>query len=320
MMVVISIIFPCNFGCPNCPYTDGNSDLRKFYHAEGGDPLPQALWNKMADECGPYQSWMRCTGGGEPMLHPRMVEMIEYAKEKGARIWLTRAGSLDPQRGRSCALWQRLLGRPASEPGFYAFYAPLSWPASRSASRGRLLDADRPGPIANGRAKAGLWGQGLQGAMPENTLYVVYALYVLPPFLWSLSRVRSPTAAGDSGERRRLSPWALLCPAVVRAPPLRPAHADPQPLLQTGRGAAESGAAEHRPRSISAVQHFHRVLKPGGCLVFDCVRSDGTGLDTAAALRDRVPTLEFILKHFDIIQGRVTREGAHVETVAARKR
>jgi len=68
------------------------------------------------------------------------------------------------------------------------------------------------------------------------------------------------------------------------------------------------------------VQHFHRVLKPGGCLVFDCVRSDDTGLDTAAALRDRVPTLEVILKHFDIIQGRVTTDGAHVETVAARKR
>ena len=91
---MISIIYPCNFGCPNCPYTDGNSDLRKFYHAEGGDLLPQALWNKMADECGPYQSWMRCTGGGEPMLHPRMVEMIEYAKDRGARIWLNTNGSM----------------------------------------------------------------------------------------------------------------------------------------------------------------------------------------------------------------------------------
>jgi hypothetical protein len=67
-----------------------------------------------------------------------------------------RAGSLDPQGGRSCALWQRLLGRPASESGFYVFYASLSWPASRSASRSRPLDADRPGPIANGCAKAGL--------------------------------------------------------------------------------------------------------------------------------------------------------------------
>src|SRR5262244_3512296 len=94
LMVVISIIYPCNFGCPNCPYTDSNSDLRKFYHAHGGDLLPQALWNKMADECGPYQAWMRCTGGGEPMLHPRMVEMIEYAKGKGARVWLNTNGSM----------------------------------------------------------------------------------------------------------------------------------------------------------------------------------------------------------------------------------
>ena len=23
------IVYPCNFGCPNCPYTDENSDLRK---------------------------------------------------------------------------------------------------------------------------------------------------------------------------------------------------------------------------------------------------------------------------------------------------
>jgi hypothetical protein len=83
-----------------------------------------------------------------------------------------RAGSLDPQGGRSCALWQRLLGRSASESGFYVFYAPLSWPASRSASRSRPLAADRPGPIANGCAKARLCRPRPSGAMPENTLYV----------------------------------------------------------------------------------------------------------------------------------------------------
>ncbi len=94
MMVVISIIYPGNFGCPNCPYTDANSDLRKFYHEHQGNLLPVALWNKMADECGEYASFMRCTGGGEPMLHPRMVEMIEYAKEKGAGVWLNTNGSI----------------------------------------------------------------------------------------------------------------------------------------------------------------------------------------------------------------------------------
>ena len=77
---------------------------------------------------------------------------------------------------------------------------------------------------------------------------------------------------------------------------------------------------EHLPRPIAAAQHLHRALRPGGCLVFDYVRSDGTGLDTAAALRDRIPALEFILERFDIVQGRVTTDGAHVEPAVARKR
>ena len=59
LMVVISIIYPCNLGCPMCPYTDGNSELRRFYHEHGGDLMPVALWNKMADECGQYGAWMR---------------------------------------------------------------------------------------------------------------------------------------------------------------------------------------------------------------------------------------------------------------------
>ncbi len=94
LMVVISIIYPCNFGCPNCPYTDSNSQLRVFYHEHHADLLPVELWNKMAVECGQYRAWMRCTGGGEPMLHPHMVEMIEYAKAQGGRIWLNTNGSM----------------------------------------------------------------------------------------------------------------------------------------------------------------------------------------------------------------------------------
>jgi MoaA/NifB/PqqE/SkfB family radical SAM enzyme len=94
LMVVISIIYPCNFGCPMCPYTDSNSELRKFYHEHDGDLMPVRLWQKMADECGEYGAWMRCTGGGEPFLHPQMVEMVEYAKAKGARVWMNTNGSM----------------------------------------------------------------------------------------------------------------------------------------------------------------------------------------------------------------------------------
>jgi pyruvate-formate lyase-activating enzyme len=94
LMLVLSIIYPCNLGCPNCPYTDGNSEIRRFYHERDADLFPVALWTKIADECGPYGAWMRCTGGGEPMLHPKMVDMIEYAKGKGARVWLNTNGSM----------------------------------------------------------------------------------------------------------------------------------------------------------------------------------------------------------------------------------
>ena len=94
LMVVISIIYPCNYGCPNCPYTDGNSEIRKFYHERKGDLFPVELWKKIADEAGPHGAWLRCTGGGEPMLHPHMVDMIEFAKEKGARVWMNTNGSM----------------------------------------------------------------------------------------------------------------------------------------------------------------------------------------------------------------------------------
>ena len=94
LMLVISIIYPCNFGCPNCPYTDANSEIRQFYHQHDGDLFPVDLWNKLAVECGEHGAWMRCTGGGEPMLHPKMVDMIEFAKARGARVWMNTNGSM----------------------------------------------------------------------------------------------------------------------------------------------------------------------------------------------------------------------------------
>ena len=94
LMVVMSMIYPCNYGCPNCPYTDANSAIRQFYREQKGDLFPVALWDKIAAEAGPYGAWLRCTGGGEPMLHPHMVDLIERAKGHGARVWLNTNGSM----------------------------------------------------------------------------------------------------------------------------------------------------------------------------------------------------------------------------------
>ena len=77
---------------------------------------------------------------------------------------------------------------------------------------------------------------------------------------------------------------------------------------------------EHLPRPLPVLEHFHRVLKPGGHLVLDYVRSEATGLDSATSLRDRPAALKFVLDHFEVVQGRVTVGDEHVLTSVVRKR
>lgn len=91
-MVVVAVAYPCNAKCPNCPYTEGNSDIRKHYvDAPFIDP---ELFKKISRECGEYNAWVRITGGGEPMLHPAdLVSLIEYAKAQNAKVWLNTNGS-----------------------------------------------------------------------------------------------------------------------------------------------------------------------------------------------------------------------------------
>jgi hypothetical protein len=68
--------------------------------------------------------------------------------------------------------------------------------------------------------------------------------------------------------------------------------------------------------TIFCLETFEHLPRP----VAADVRSDGTGLDTAAALRDRLPAFELILKRFDVVQGRVTADGVNVDATVAQKR
>lgn len=89
MMCVIALVYVCNAQCPNCPYT--NSSIRSDY---ADRPLmPEETFKTIADQCGEYGAWVRISGGGEPMLHPKAVELIEYAKQAGARVGLITNGS-----------------------------------------------------------------------------------------------------------------------------------------------------------------------------------------------------------------------------------
>lgn len=89
-MAVVSITYSCNAKCPACPYTQ--STIRQSY--KDAPFIPVELFKKIADECGEYKSYLRLSGGGEPLLHPQILEMIEYAKAAGAKVGLITNGSL----------------------------------------------------------------------------------------------------------------------------------------------------------------------------------------------------------------------------------
>lgn len=89
MMVVLSFVYICNAKCPNCPYN--NSDIRSKY--KDALVMPERIFKRIADECGEYGAYLRISGGGEPMLHPQAVDLMVYAKMKGAKIGLITNGS-----------------------------------------------------------------------------------------------------------------------------------------------------------------------------------------------------------------------------------
>jgi len=77
---------------------------------------------------------------------------------------------------------------------------------------------------------------------------------------------------------------------------------------------------EHLPRPLAALQHFHTALNPRGVLVFDYIRSEGTYLDSPAALRDRDSALAFVLKHFEVVDGEIKIDGSNLGPTVVRKR
>lgn len=92
LMVVLSFVYVCNARCPNCPYN--HSTIRRDY--KDALFMPEDLFKKIADECAPFGTYLRVSGGGEPMLHPKAEELILYAKAKGARVGLITNGSFFP--------------------------------------------------------------------------------------------------------------------------------------------------------------------------------------------------------------------------------
>lgn len=89
MMSVLSFSYLCNALCPNCPYT--NSSIRTNY--KDAKFMDAITFKKIADEAGKHNAWLRISGGGEPTLHPKFLELMIYAKEKGCKLGIITNGS-----------------------------------------------------------------------------------------------------------------------------------------------------------------------------------------------------------------------------------
>lgn len=55
--------------------------------------MDQQTFKMIADQCGEFGAYIRISGGGEPMLHPQAVELMQYAKKVGAKVGLISNGS-----------------------------------------------------------------------------------------------------------------------------------------------------------------------------------------------------------------------------------
>jgi hypothetical protein len=57
-----------------------------------------------------------------------------------------------------------------------------------------------------------------------------------------------------------------------------------------------------------------------GHLILDYVRSEGTGLDSPAALHDPETAVRFVKDRFDVVAGKVSLDGGHVAPTVVRRR
>jgi|SoiMethySBSTD1v2_1073268.scaffolds.fasta_scaffold407616_2 MoaA/NifB/PqqE/SkfB family radical SAM enzyme len=69
----------CQLKCPLCPVGNGMLERPPVF-------LEMELYKKVVDELAPYLYTMNFNGSGEPLLHPKIVEMIEHGAAKG--LWM----------------------------------------------------------------------------------------------------------------------------------------------------------------------------------------------------------------------------------------
>lgn len=94
--VDVEISSTCNLSCPMC-YTTTD----EFKDKVGRGIMDFDLFKKIIDECVKYNLYsIRISLRGEAFIHPRVYDMIQYAKEKGIKevSSLTHGGQIDEEK------------------------------------------------------------------------------------------------------------------------------------------------------------------------------------------------------------------------------
>lgn len=92
-MVIAGISFACNARCIHCIYSKFPGTKRNM----AGENLymPEEIFQKIVIECSRYPwTLLRLVGFGEPMLHPKFIEFVGFAKEHGCNVGIITNGSL----------------------------------------------------------------------------------------------------------------------------------------------------------------------------------------------------------------------------------
>ena len=94
--VYIEITSVCNLACSFCPPTERAKGLIKVEQ-----------FNKILDEIRPHTKYIYLHVKGEPLLHPRIHELLDAAHDKGFKVNITTNGTLIKKNR------EKLLGKPA---------------------------------------------------------------------------------------------------------------------------------------------------------------------------------------------------------------